>query len=230
MLQLQKTTEDVSSGGGKKTHLKQWCGLSSFYSVTDDIYRRLVSGSHTELAPGQSNSWFSTCGRGGSKLEQWGRETIYVEWMRSQFYPPCVIPVQLTRPQPSIFNVCWSWATDGREKTQWGRRIGLPRSFQPCNKLLNITTAKSHGGLPLQTEQEACKNGFFCRGYGDSLGFIVGILAEDNEALQDGGDREVLLRGQLSPFSMSQQHRRGVGLETCDGLWLTCLAHNIHSL
>lgn len=151
--------------------------------------------------------------------------------MRSQFYPPCVIPVQLTRPQPSIFNDCWSWATDDSEKTQRGRRIGLPCSFQPCNEQLNIRTAKSHEGLPLQTEREASENGFyfFSQRWG-SLGFIVGILAEDNKALQDGGDREVLLCGQLSPLSMSQQHRRGVGLETCDGLWLTRLAHDIHSL
>lgn len=150
--------------------------------------------------------------------------------MRSQFYSPCVIPVQLTRPQPSIFNDSWSWATGDSEKTQRGRRIGLPCSFQPCNKQLNITTAKSHGGLPLETERGQWKwICFLFLGWG-SLGFIVGILAEDNKALQDGGDREVLLCGQLSPFSVSQQHRRGVGLETCDGLWLTRLAHDIHSL
>lgn len=63
-----------------------------------------------------------------------------------------------------------------------------------------------------------------------SLGFIVGILAEDNKALQDGGDREVLLCGQLCPLSVGQQHWRGVGLETCDGLWLSCLAHHVHRL
>lgn len=66
--------------------------------------------------------------------------------------------------------------------------------------------------------------------FGCSLGFIVRVLAEDDKALQDGGDREVLLCGQLSPLSMSEQHWCGVSLETCDGFWLACLAHDIHSL
>lgn len=136
--------------------------------------------------------------------------------MRSQFNPPCVIPVQLNRPQLSIFNDCWSRAKKDR-----------PTSFfQPCNKQLNITNAKIHGDLSLQTEGETSESGHF----GCSLGFIVWVLAENDKALQDGGDGEVLLCGQLRPLSMSQQHRCGVSLETCDGLWLACLAHNIHSL
>lgn len=65
---------------------------------------------------------------------------------------------------------------------------------------------------------------------GWSLGFIVGILAEDYKALQDGCYRKILLCCQLSPLSMSQQYRRCVGLETCDGLGLSRLAHDIHSL
>lgn len=72
--------------------------------------------------------------------------------------------------------------------------------------------------------------GYFFACGGGNLGFIVGILAKDNKAFQDGGNGEILLCGQLGPLSMSQQNRRGVGLETCDGLWLTCLAHDIHSL
>lgn len=89
-----------------------------------------------------------------------------------------------------------------------------------------IPTAESCGGLPLQTAGETSESGHF----GNSLGFIVGVLAEDYKALQDRGDREVLLCGQLCPLSMCQQHWCGVSLETCDGLWLACLAHNIHSL
>lgn len=65
---------------------------------------------------------------------------------------------------------------------------------------------------------------------GIGLGFIVWVLAKDNKALQDGSDRKVLLRGQLRPLSMSQQHRCGMSLEACDGLWLACLAYNIYSL
>lgn len=67
-------------------------------------------------------------------------------------------------------------------------------------------------------------------GFGGSLSFIVGILTKDNKALQDGSDGEVLLCGQLSPLSMSQQHWCGVSLETCDGFGLACLAHDIHCL
>lgn len=95
--------------------------------------------------------------------------------------------------------------------------------FQPCNEQLIIRTAKSHGRLPLETREKASEDR--C-----SLGFIVRVLAKDDKALQYGRDRQVLLCGQLCPFSMSQQHWRGVSLETCDGLRLTCLAHNIHSL
>lgn len=62
------------------------------------------------------------------------------------------------------------------------------------------------------------------------LSFIVGILAEDYEALQDGCYRKILLCCQLSPLSVSQQYGRCVGLETCDGLGLSCLAHDIHGL
>lgn len=65
---------------------------------------------------------------------------------------------------------------------------------------------------------------------GWSLSFIVGIFAEDYKALQDGCDRNILLCCQLSPLSVGQQYRRCVGLETCDGLGLSRLAHDIHSL
>lgn len=65
---------------------------------------------------------------------------------------------------------------------------------------------------------------------GWSLGFIIGILAEDYKALQDGCYGKILLCCQLSPLSVSQQYRRRVGLETCDGLGLAGLAHDIHSL
>lgn len=93
---------------------------------------------------------------------------------------------------------------------------------------MSITTAKSHGGLPLQTEEQAREIwAFFFTG---RLGFIVGVLAEDNEALQDGGDGEILLCGQLRPLSMGQKHRGGVGLEACDGFGFTRLTHHIHSL
>ncbi len=55
-------------------------------------------------------------------------------------------------------------------------------------------------GYPYKHSKRPVKMGFFA---GGSLGFIVGILAEDNKALEDGGDRGVLLCGQLSPLSVS---------------------------
>lgn len=63
-----------------------------------------------------------------------------------------------------------------------------------------------------------------------SLSFIIGILAKDYKAFQDGCHRKILLCGQLRPLSMSQQYGRCVGLEACDGLGFPRLAHHIHSL
>lgn len=82
---------------------------------------------------------------------------------------------------------------------------------------------------PYKTQGEADENGGDFWGEG-SLSFVVGVFAEDDKALQDGSDGEVLFCGQLGPLSVGQQHRRGVGLETCDGLGLACLAHDIHRL
>lgn len=63
-----------------------------------------------------------------------------------------------------------------------------------------------------------------------SSNVVVGVLAQDDEALEDGGDGHVLLRGQLCPLAVRQQHRGGVGLEAGDGFGLARLAHHIHSL
>lgn len=63
-----------------------------------------------------------------------------------------------------------------------------------------------------------------------SLSFIIGILAKDYKAFQDGRYRKILLCGQLRPLAMSQQYGRRVGLEARDGLGFPRLAHHIHSL
>ncbi len=63
-----------------------------------------------------------------------------------------------------------------------------------------------------------------------ALGVVAGVLAQDDEALEDGCDREVLLCGQLRSLTVSQQHRRGVSLEACDGFGFAGLTHHIYSL
>lgn len=97
--------------------------------------------------------WFCTYGSSWSKSEHWSSHVCRVNEV--PVYPPCVTPVQLTRPQLSIFNDCWSWATDDSGRTQCERRIDLPHSFQSWNKQLHILTEKSERGLSLQTQGQA---------------------------------------------------------------------------
>lgn len=139
--------EDESSGEKKKTYQAlMW--TERCYSFTDDVYRRAVNSFPLWTGP-ESNSWFSTPGRGGSKLGQWGNHLCRVDEVP-------VLP-SLCHPSPinQTPNIHFLWLLEQgqHEKTQQGRRIGLPRSFQPCSKQLNITTVKSHGGLPLQRER-----------------------------------------------------------------------------
>lgn len=62
------------------------------------------------------------------------------------------------------------------------------------------------------------------------LSVVVGVFAQDDEALEDGRDRDVLLCRQLGSLPVRQQHRRGVRLKTSDGFGFACLSHHIHSL
>ena len=141
--------EDVSSREKKKN---TW-STDVNWAVVIHLLMTYTGGRRTvpssELAQSQSNSWFSTPGRGGSKLGQWGKHLCRVDEVP-------VLP-SLCHPSPinQTPNIHFLWLLEPgqREKTQRGRRIGLPRSFQPRSKQLNITTAKSHGGLPLQSER-----------------------------------------------------------------------------
>lgn len=64
----------------------------------------------------------------------------------------------------------------------------------------------------------------------EGLSVVAGVFAQDDEALEDGCDGEVLLCGQLRSLAVSQQHRCGVSLETCDGFGFPGLTHHIYSL
>lgn len=44
------------------------------------------------------------------------------------------------------------------------------------------------------------------------------------------GKKDTFLSGKLGPFSVGQQDRGGVCLESSDGLGLACLSHHVHSL
>ena len=48
--------------------------------------------------------------------------------------------------------------------------------------------------------------------------------------LHMAGKKDTFLSGKLSPFSVGQQDRGGVCLESSDGLGLACLSHHVHSL
>jgi hypothetical protein len=51
------------------------------------------------------------------------------------------------------------------------------------------------------------------------LGFLVFlVLLEQDKALEDGSQRDVLLRGQLCALAIEQQHRRVVGHKARDRL------------
>ena len=48
--------------------------------------------------------------------------------------------------------------------------------------------------------------------------------------LHMAGKKDTFLSGKLGPFSVGQQDRGGVCLESSDGLGLACLSHHVHSL
>ena len=59
---------------------------------------------------------------------------------------------------------------------------------------------------------------------------VVRILAQDNEAFEDGRERNVLVGGELGALTVRQEHGRGVRLESGDGLGLAGLADDIDGL
>ena len=59
---------------------------------------------------------------------------------------------------------------------------------------------------------------------------IVWVLLQDDKALHDGRDGQVLVGSKLGPLSAREQHRRGVRLEAGDGLGLARLPDHVDGL
>ena len=59
---------------------------------------------------------------------------------------------------------------------------------------------------------------------------IVGVLLQDDKALHDGSDGQVLICCKLSPFAAREQHRSGVRLEAGYGLGLARLPDHVDGL
>ena len=60
--------------------------------------------------------------------------------------------------------------------------------------------------------------------------FIVRIGPQNQEVLDHRRLRQVLVRGQLGPLALPDQHGRIVRLEARDALWLACLSDCVHSI